>query len=64
MQINLQLSNSIIFIMLITIMIPSIICSLFIFYHFIRYEAIRKRLNNHIIIILLSLNFLQVSYES
>jgi hypothetical protein len=45
-------------------MIPSIICSLFIFYHFIRYEAIRKRLNNHIIIILLSLNFLQVSYES
>jgi hypothetical protein len=64
MELNLQLSNSIIFIMLVTIMIPSIICSLFIFYHFIRNEALRKRLNNHIILILLSLNFLQVSYQS
>ncbi|CAF0809756.1 unnamed protein product [Adineta steineri] len=42
-------------------MIPSIICSLLIFYHFVRFSQIRKKLNNHVILILLLVNFIQVA---
>ncbi|CAF4289878.1 unnamed protein product, partial [Adineta steineri] len=41
-------------------MIPSIICSLLIFYHFVRFPQIRKKLNNHVILILLLVNFIQI----
>ena len=63
MVVNTPLSRSIIFGILVTFMIPSIICSLFILYHFARSRELRKRLNNHVIIALLSISLIQVSDE-
>ncbi|CAF2701787.1 unnamed protein product [Rotaria sp. Silwood2] len=38
--------------------IPSIICSLFIFYHFIVHPTLRPALHNHVIAVLLFINFI------
>lgn len=63
MEYSIVLSRSILFIFLIIMAIPSIICSLLIFYHFVHFREIRRRLSNHIILILLLFNFIQVSDE-
>ncbi|CAF3801084.1 unnamed protein product [Adineta steineri] len=42
---------------------PSIICTLFIFYHFIRSPNLRKKSRNHILICLLLVNFIQEIIE-
>jgi hypothetical protein len=49
-----------IFTILITLTIPSIICSIYIFYTFIRSRELRQRVNNHIILLLLIISFIQV----
>jgi uncharacterized membrane protein YfcA len=38
------------------LIIPSIICSLFGIYHFLRERTLRQVLNNHIVILLLIIN--------
>jgi len=49
-----------IFILLVTLTIPSITCSLYIFYCFIRSRELRLGVNNHVILLLLIINFIQV----
>jgi hypothetical protein len=49
-----------IFIILLTLTIPSITCSLYIFYHFIRSRELRQGVNNHVILLLLTISFIQV----
>ncbi|CAF1363136.1 unnamed protein product [Adineta steineri] len=56
-------SRLIIFIILITLTIPSILCSLFIFYHFYRSRKLRQRINNHVVLLLLIITFIQVIGE-
>lgn len=52
--------QSIIFVILILFMIPSILCSIFLFYQFIRLRILRTRINNHLILLLLFINFILV----
>jgi len=61
-MVNLDTSQSrlAIFIILITLTIPSITCSFYIFYTFIRSRELRQRVNNHIILLLLIISFIQV----
>lgn len=47
-------------IILITLSIPSIACSLYIFCNFIRSRELRQRINNHVILVLLIICFIQV----
>ena len=63
MTLDTPLNRSIVFGILLTLMIPSIICSLFILYHFARSRELLKRLNNHVILALLTINLIQVSHE-
>ncbi|CAF1199867.1 unnamed protein product [Adineta steineri] len=56
-------SRLIIFIILLIIIIPSIVCSIYIFYHFIRFHELRQNVNNHIILVLLFISFIQVVGE-
>ncbi|CAF1188278.1 unnamed protein product [Rotaria sp. Silwood1] len=56
-------SHSAIFIILLTLTILSIICSLVIFYHFIRLRELRRNVHNHVILILLIISFIQVTGE-
>ncbi|CAF1421291.1 unnamed protein product [Adineta steineri] len=63
MNFGTPLIRAIIFGSLLTMMIPSIICSLFILFYFIRFREVLKRLNNHIILALLLINFIQVISE-
>jgi hypothetical protein len=60
MNLNIFQSRLAIFIILLILTIPSIICSLFIFYHFIRSRELRQRINNHIVLVLLIMTFIQV----
>jgi hypothetical protein len=53
-------SRLVILIILITLSIPSIACSLYIFYKFIRSDELRQRVNNHVILLLLIISFIQV----
>jgi hypothetical protein len=53
-------SHLAIFIVLLTLIIPSITCSLYIFYTFIRSHELLKRVNNHVILVLLIICFVQV----
>ena len=53
-------SRLVIFIVLLLFTIPSILCSLYIFYHFIRSRELRQRINNHGVLLLLLLAFVQV----
>jgi hypothetical protein len=63
MPVNLDTSESrlTIFIILLTLTIPSIICSLYIFYQFIRSRELRHRVNNHVVLVLLIITFIQVN---
>jgi len=63
MELDTPLIRSIIFGILLALMIPSIICSLFIFSQFIRSRDLLKRLNNHVVLALLLVSFIQVSDE-
>ncbi|CAF4109303.1 unnamed protein product [Adineta steineri] len=63
MDFGTPLIHSIIFGSLLAMMIPSIICSVFILFYFIRFREVVKRLNNHIILALLLINFIQVISE-
>ena len=63
MDFDTSLTRSIIFGILVTMMIPSIACSLFILSQFIQSRELLKRLNNHIILALVLINFIQVSRE-
>ncbi|UJR29218.1 hypothetical protein I4U23_010432 [Adineta vaga] len=56
-------SRLIISIILLILIIPSILCSLLIFYHFFRSREIRQRINNHVVLILLIITFIQVTSE-
>ena len=49
------------FYFLASLVIPSIICFLFLFYNFIRFPQLRKKSSNILIICLLILNFTHVS---
>ncbi len=49
-----------IFIILLILSIPSIACSLYIFYQFIKSRELRQRVNNHVILVLLIISFIQV----
>lgn len=55
-------SPEIIFYLLITLLIPSIICFLFLFYNFLRLSHLRLKSSNFLIICLLSINFIHVSH--
>jgi hypothetical protein len=55
-------SQEIIFYLLITLVIPSIICFLFLFYNFIRLPHLRIKQSNLLLICLLIINFIHVSY--
>ena len=57
-------SRLVIFILLLLLMIPSILCSLFIFYHFIRSRELRQRISNQGVLLLLILSFVQVTGTS
>ncbi len=63
MGLNALLGRRIILIIFEITLIPSIVCSLLIFYHFARSRELRQRLNNHAILILLLINFIQVSNQ-
>jgi hypothetical protein len=63
MELDTPLSRSIIFGILLTLMIPSVVCSLFILYYFARSPELRKRLNNHVVLALLFISLIQVSHE-
>lgn len=63
MDLDTPLSRSIIFGILLALMIPSVICSFFIIYYFVRSPEYLKRLNNHVILALLFISLIQVSYE-
>ncbi len=62
MNLDTPLGRSIIFATLVTLMIPSVICSLLILYHFIRSRELLKRLSNHVVLVLLFINLIQVSH--
>lgn len=64
-MVNLDTSQSrlTIFIMLLTLTIPSILCSLYIFYHFIQSRKLRQRINNHVVLVLLIITFIQVKIK-
>ncbi len=53
-------SRIIIFGVLIALLIPSVLCSIYLFYQFIRRSEIRQRETNLIIICLFIVNFIQV----
>ncbi len=57
-------SPKIMFDLLVTLVIPSIICFLFLFYNFIRLPQLRNKPSNILIICLLIVNFIHVSYLS
>ncbi|CAF1419242.1 unnamed protein product [Adineta steineri] len=59
MALDITSIYSALFLILLTITIPSIICSIYIVYHFIRSQELRKRLNNHIIVVLVLFSFIQ-----
>jgi len=63
MELDTPLSRSIIFGILLTLMIPSVICSLFLLYYFVRSPELLKRHNNHVILALLLISLIQVSHE-
>jgi hypothetical protein len=63
MELDTPLSRSIIFGILLTLMIPSVICSLLILYYFARSPELLKRLNNHVILGLLLISLIQVSHK-
>ncbi|CAF1343468.1 unnamed protein product, partial [Adineta steineri] len=42
--------------MILPFYVPSLICSLFVLYHYITNRTLRQALHNHVIIILLSIN--------
>lgn len=50
----------IIFWALLSIMIPSIFCSLYLFYQFYKIRILRTRTSNHLVLLLLVINFMQV----
>jgi hypothetical protein len=54
-------SRLVIFILLLLLLIPSILCSLYIFYHFIRSRDLRERVNNHGVLMLMIITFVQVN---
>ena len=54
-------SPEVMFYLLTTLIIPSIICFLFLFYNFIRLPQLRIRSSNLLIICLLIINFIHVS---
>ncbi|CAF1451115.1 unnamed protein product [Adineta steineri] len=60
MVLDISSIYSALFLILLTITIPSIICSVYIFYHFVRSRELRKRLNNHVILVLILLSFIHV----
>jgi len=53
-----MISNSIRFWFYLIFLIPSILCSLFILYHFLFDRTLRQALNNHVIIVLLFLSLI------
>lgn len=57
-------SPEIMFYLLIPLVIPSIICFLFLFYNFLRLPHLRARPSNFLIICLLIINFIHVSHRS
>ena len=60
-SIDTRKSRLAVLIVLLGLTIPSIICSLYIFYQFIRLRELRQRVNNHVVLVLLMITFLQVS---
>jgi hypothetical protein len=48
-----MISNTVKFWSYLTILIPSIVCSLFAIYHLLSDRTLRRSLNNHVIIVLL-----------
>ena len=60
-ELNRTTSYLAIVMILFSLMIPSILCSLFIFYHFIQCRELRLRINNHAILPLLMITFLQLT---
>jgi len=54
-------SPEVMFYLLTTLVIPSIICFLFVFYNFIRLSHLRVKPSNLLIIFLLIINFIHVS---
>jgi hypothetical protein len=54
-------SRTIIFYIFIVLLIPSVACSLLIFYYFIRLPQLRQQPTNHIILALLIVLFIEVS---
>jgi hypothetical protein len=57
-------SPEVMFYLLTTLVIPSIICFLFVFYNFIRLSHLRVKPSNLLIIFLLIINFIHVSWRS
>ena len=56
-------SRIIVFSVLLTLLIPSVLCSFYLFLQFIFQKQIRKKENNHIIICLVIINFMQVCFR-
>jgi hypothetical protein len=63
MDFDTPMTRSISFGILVTLMIPSVICSVVILYYFARSPELFKRLNNHVILALLIISLIQVSSE-
>ena len=57
-------SPEIMFYLLIPLVIPSIVCSLFLFYNFLRLPHLRTRPSNFLIICLLIINFIHVNHSN
>ena len=57
---NIELCRKLTFIFLIILIFPSIVCSCFILYHIIQKKEIRNRFNNHLIICIFLVYFIQV----
>ena len=54
------LHQLIIFTLLVILMVPSILCSLYLFYQFVRLRVLRTRITNHLVLLLLIIDFIQV----
>ena len=59
-EIDTRESRLVIFIILCILSVFSIVCSLYLFYNFLRYSELRQRVNNQVILLLVIICFIQV----
>ena len=63
LYINIALSRKICLILFSTLLVPSVLLALYIFYWIFRIPEIRNRLTNHLIIGIFVVSFIQVSFK-